>query len=133
MSAVPLYLAIQLTSAIPSPHKTWCDGRPCRPGEGNPTVTHGENPYETAGPPDFIKTPPHTPDPSAPHYASLVEVARAHAPQPSLVQHAATGREDDQSASEDLLRSLRGDAEVGRGVARPRHVPEHAPREAGAT
>ena len=74
--AMWLSLAI-LISAEPSPHKTWCDDRPCRPGEGNPVVTHSNNPYETPGPPDFIKTPPHTPDPTAPHYAPLVATAKA--------------------------------------------------------
>ena len=60
---------------------TVCSGRACRPGEGNPSVTHSSNPYTL--PPileNYTRTPPHEPDPKAPHYAALVAagVASAH-------------------------------------------------------
>jgi len=60
-----------------SPHKTECDGRPCRPGEGNPTVTHDNNPYEgPTMPPDVLKSVVHVPDPLSAEYAPLVAFAK---------------------------------------------------------
>ena len=62
--------------ALPPQHKVSCDGRPCRPGEGNPSVTHSDNPYEFPLPPDVIKGVPHDPDPGSTQYAALVAQAR---------------------------------------------------------
>ena len=64
---------------LPPLHRTACgDGtRACRPGEGNPSVTHSDNPYEFGFPTDFLKTPPHSPDPTSPQYAPLIAAAEA--------------------------------------------------------
>ena len=53
----------------------------CRPGEGNPTVTHASNPHTLPpAPADFVKEPPNSP--TSPQYAALVaaatEAARRH-------------------------------------------------------
>lgn len=59
-------------------HRTACGGRTCLPGEGNPTVTHGDNPYTFDLPKDAIrKAPPHEPDPLSPQYAPLLTAAKA--------------------------------------------------------
>ena len=64
---------------LPPLHRTVCGNgtRTCRPGEGNPTVTHSDNPYEFGYPADYLKAPPHTPDPTSPQYAPLVAAAEA--------------------------------------------------------
>ena len=75
-------LLVASLSALPPIHNITCDGRPCRPGEGNPSVTHDNNPYEMTMPPDALKYPPHEPDPKAQHYAPLAaqaaSIARHH-------------------------------------------------------
>lgn len=73
----------------PSPHKVECGGRECRPGEGNPTVTHGDNPYETPLSPDMLKGVPHEPDPKSHQYAALVHAAHAAATHRLVVMCAA--------------------------------------------
>ena len=62
-------------------HKAVCDGRPCRPGEGNRRgYTHWKQPYQ---PPDeahvrsLSKKTPHSP--TGPQYDSLVSAARSAA------------------------------------------------------
>ncbi len=64
---------------LPPLHRTVCGNgtRTCRPGEGNPSVTHSENPYDFGFPADYLKTPPHSPDPTSPQYAPLVTAAEA--------------------------------------------------------
>ena len=67
---------------LPPLHRIDCGGRVCRPGEGNPSVTHGDNPYEFPMPDGWQKKgPPHDPDPNSPQYAPLVAAAKsvAHA------------------------------------------------------
>lgn len=57
---------------------TLCQGRTCRPGEGNPSVTHSANPHKLAPPPDdWLRDPPHGADTT--HYAPLVAAATAAA------------------------------------------------------
>jgi len=63
---------------VPQLHRTDCGGRTCRPGEGNPVVTHGDNPFEFPLPKDAIKGAPHEPDPKG-IYAPLVQAAHAAA------------------------------------------------------
>lgn len=61
----------ELLSAYPV---TVCGGRPCRPGEGNPSVTHSTNPHTLPPTPtDFLKGPPN--DPNSEAYAPLVAAA----------------------------------------------------------
>lgn len=60
---------------------TRCSSRACRPGEGNPRVSHDRNPFALPPhPPSFLTSPPHSP--SSPVYAPLVslgrELARSH-------------------------------------------------------
>ena len=75
--------------AATSPHKTVCDGRACRPGEGNAQgITHGSNPYDIRG--GSLKLNPHEPDPASPLYAPLAAAANAS----FLAQRAAHGDED---------------------------------------
>jgi len=64
---------------LPPLHRTVCGNgtRTCRPGEGNPSVTHSDNPYDFPHPTDYLKTPPHSPDPTSPQYAALVTAAEA--------------------------------------------------------
>ena len=55
--------------------KTVCDGRACRPGEGNAQgITHGSNPFDFRG--GSIKSTPHEPDPASPLYAPLAAAAK---------------------------------------------------------
>ena len=67
--------------AAQSPHATVCNGRACRPGEGNPVVTHDVNPWDACNPcpSQAIKGMPHEPDPSSPQYAPLVAAAKTAA------------------------------------------------------
>jgi len=64
------------SESLPPKHSTICDGRTCRPGEGNPTVTHSTNLYTPQMPKTFQKDPPHRPD--SPQYATLLAAARRH-------------------------------------------------------
>ncbi len=70
---------IAIAVAPQSPHATVCDDRPCRPGEGNPVVTHNDNPWDAQPPIDAIKGLPHDPDPLSPQYAPLIVAAKAAA------------------------------------------------------
>ncbi len=73
--------------ALPPLHATVCGGgRKCRPGEGNPSVTHADNPYPPLPlEPDELRVPPHEPDPKAAHYAAFVTAASAVAQHHRLV------------------------------------------------
>lgn len=72
-----LSAAAATAADLPPLHTTVCAGgkRPCRPGEGNPTVTHSDNPYTFNTPSDFIKAAPN--DPRGPAYKALVTAATA--------------------------------------------------------
>ena len=77
--ALLLLLSATGTELFPyTPYTKDCSGRPCRPGEGNPSITHSYNPYTLpSAPADFIKGPPNDADPASPQYAPLVAAARA--------------------------------------------------------
>lgn len=86
----PLALAETRTHELDQYPVTLCDGRACRPGEGNPTVTHSSNPYKL--PPigaDFLKAPPHGPEPHSPQYERLVAAAHAAAKHHTVIMCAA--------------------------------------------
>lgn len=84
---VPVMIGLLCSPALaakelPPIHTTVCGSRTCRPGEGNPTVTHGENPFEFPVAPEAMKRgPPHEPDPKSAQYAPLVAAAKAIAHQ----------------------------------------------------
>ena len=81
ISAVSVYVSCVLgapSPPLPPAHTKVCHGRTCRPGEGNPTVTHNENPYEFPVSSDAMrKGLAHEPDPASPQYAPLVSAAKA--------------------------------------------------------
>jgi len=79
MLLAALLVAAPPAVALPPLHKVVCDGRLCKPGEGNPSVTHNENPYELPIPGLNVtmKGTPH--GPMSPEYAPLVSAAHATA------------------------------------------------------
>ena len=65
------------TEATAPMHKTVCDGRPCRPGEGNlKGYAHWKQPYEPPAE-GIVKTLSKRPvhEPTREHYASLIDAA----------------------------------------------------------